>query len=516
MYVPRFHRRIQLLFVVVLTVLAGCSGSSDTVEHSHTDEFLGLTGWSANAEAFVEHPPLWAGRTAGYIIHVTNVADGSPRKSGAITLHGTNSSGLTKSGSASDPMRPGVYATVLILPEAGEWKLRLEVDGIDVDLGTVLVHADEESAHHAAVGAVPKGITFLKEQQWRLGIRTEFVTAKPFEHVVRVPATVVAPPDRRTVVSSPLAGRLDRATGRGLPLPGDMVTAGETLAVIHPLFSGAVAEAASAEAAVVRAATADRLAKAELNRVRTLHGEGSASERRLQEAEAQVERTAVDLIAAERVRNSYRAAGLEPTSAGGLILLTSQVTGFVTDIHASLGEMVPAGGPILTVLDPSVVWLRGRVPEADMLQLGESPTATYRLPGTHDRPFCLGENDGLVSLGQEVNPATRTAPIIFRHTNVNSLRVGMSIELLVRTSREEHNLVIPHEALVDEDGKMVVFVQLDAETFEKRHVVIGGDDGLNAVVRNGLIAGERIVVNSPYSLLLAQAGTAVPAHGHAH
>jgi multidrug efflux pump subunit AcrA (membrane-fusion protein) len=77
-------------------------------------------------------------------------------------------------------------------------------------------------------------------------------------------------------------------------------------------------------------------------------------------------------------------------------------------------------------------------------------------------------------------------------------------------------LVIPHEALVDEDGRMVVFVQLDGETFEKRHVTIGGDDGLNAVVRNGLLQGERIVVNSPYSILLAQAGTSVPAHGHAH
>ena len=516
MYVPRFYRRIQLLFVIVLTVLVGCSGSPDTAEHDHVDESLRLTGWSANAEAFVEHPPLWAGRTAGFIIHVTNVADGSPRNSGAVTLHGTNSAGLTRSGSADDPMRPGVYAAVLILPEAGDWQLRLEVDGFDVDLGTVLVHTDEETAHHAPAAIDPKGIAFLKEQQWRLGIRTEFVTAKPFEHVVRVPATVVAPPDRRTVVSSPLDGRLDRVPGRALPLPGDMVTAGETLAVIHPLFSGAIAEAASAEASVVRTATAERLAAAELKRVRTLHSEGSASKRRLQEAEAEAERTAVDLIAATRVRESYRAAGLEATSDGGLILLTSQVTGVITEIHASLGEMVPAGGPVLTVLDPSVVWLQGRVPEADMLQLGDSPSATYRLPGTHDRPFCLGEDDELIYLSQEVNPVTRTAPIIFRHANDNSLRVGMSIELLVRTSREEHSLVIPHEALVDEDGRMVVFVQLDGETFEKRHVTIGGDDGLNAVVRNGLLQGERIVVNSPYSILLAQAGTSVPAHGHAH
>jgi len=516
MYVTRLRCRFQLLLIAVLAVLIGCSEQVDQTEHAHSDQFLRLTGWSSNAEAFVEHPPMWAGRNVGFIIYVTDVSDGSARTDGAVTLHGVSSTGNAESTVASKPMRPGVFAAVLTLPEAGEWKLRLEVDGIDVDLGTTTVHPDEESAHHAPAPATPNGIEFLKEQQWRLGIRTEFVEPKPFEHVIRVPATVVAPPDRRAEVSSPLNGRLDCAPGRNLPLPGDMVTAGETLAVVHPLFSGAVAEAAGAEAAVVRAVAANRLAMAELTRVRTLAGEGSASQRRLQEAEAEAERTAADLSTAKRVRDSYRAAGMEATSETGMILLTSQVSGVITEIHASLGERVSAGEPILTVLDPSIVWLRGRVPEADMLQLGDNPTATYRLPGTHDRPFHLADDDGLVYLSHEVNPVTRTAPIIFHHVNRNSLRVGMAVELLVRTSREEHDLVIPHEALVDEDGKMVVFVQLDGETFEKRLITIGGDDGLNAVVRSGLLRGERIVVNSPYSILLAQAGTSVPAHGHAH
>ena len=150
-----------------------------------------------------------------------------------------------------------------------------------------------------------------------------------------------------------------------------------------------------------------------------------------------------------------------------------------------------------------------------MLQLGEKPTAAYRLPGAAGAPRPLGDGE-LVYLSQEIDTASRTAPITFRHVNDSGLRVGMAVELVVKTRREERALTVPREAVVDEDGKMVVFVQLDGETFEKRQVEIGGDDGVDVVLRSGVIPGERVVVSSPYSLLLAQAGTAVPAHGHAH
>ena len=77
-------------------------------------------------------------------------------------------------------------------------------------------------------------------------------------------------------------------------------------------------------------------------------------------------------------------------------------------------------------------------------------------------------------------------------------------------------MVVPRDAIVDEDGRTEVFVQLDGETFEKRDVVLDGDDGAVRLVRSGLSAGERVVVTSPYSLLLAQASRDVPAHGHTH
>lgn len=517
MRAPECRRFVRCFMMILLVTVIGCGTPDDPEQsHDHADDVLRLTGWSLTTEAYLEHPPLWAGRDVGFMINVTSMVDGSPRSGGSVTLYAVDSDGGAATATANSPLRPGVYAAVLTIPQPGDWRLSLEVDGDRVELGVVMVHADEETAEHARLEAQPVGIEFLKEQQWRLGVRSLAVAPELFLHTVRVPGTVVAPPDRRAVVASPLEGRLDQAPGRALPLPGDMVSAGETLAVVLPPFTGAVAAAADAEAAVVRAASAVRLAAGEQDRVSTLAAEGAASARRLQEADAELDGATAELVAAKLISDSYRAAGLDVAVDGSLVRLISPVSGIITEIHASLGENVAAGGPVFTVLDPTVVWLRGRVPETDMLQLGGEPTASFRLPGSSGAPRRLGESDGLVYLSQEVDPTTRTAPIIFRHVNDDGLRVGMAVELLVQTSREERALVLPREALVDEDGEVVVFVQLDGEIFEKRHVKVGGDDGERVVIRSGLIAGERVVVASAYSILLAQAGTAVPAHGHTH
>jgi len=514
MRAPYRHQILRWLPVLFLSVLAGCGSAPDkNDDHPHDDEALNLTGWSASFEVYAEHPALWAGRSAGYVFLVTDMTDGSPRSSGALTLRGENRSGDPATVITEAPVSLGKYAAVLTLPVAGSWSLSLEIDDQTVQLGSVQVHPDRESALHAKAPAPPTGILLHKEQQWRLGVRSMAVTYDTFKHVVRIPATVVAPPDRRAVVSSPLDGRLGLAPGGVLPLPGDSITTDDCLAVIHPLFSGALADAATAEAEVVRAATSAVLAEAELARARILAADGATSARRLQEASAAAEHAAAQLEAAERVRDAYRTTGLD-TTKGGSVQLSAPLDGIITEVHASLGEHVPAGGAVFTILDPSVVWLRGRVPESEMLLLGDSPTASYRLPGVSNVLHSLRGADSLVYLSHEVDTATRTAPIIFRYVNDAGLRVGMAMELVVQTRREERGLVIPREALVDEDGEMIIFVHLNAETFEKRHVDIGGDDGTRVVILSGLLAGERIVVTSPYSILLAQTSTSIPAHGH--
>ena len=77
-------------------------------------------------------------------------------------------------------------------------------------------------------------------------------------------------------------------------------------------------------------------------------------------------------------------------------------------------------------------------------------------------------------------------------------------------------LAIPESALVDEDGRPTVYVQVDGESFRKRDVELGIRDGDFVEVKQGLNEGERIVVKGGYADRLASVSAVIPAHGHTH
>ena len=92
----------------------------------------------------------------------------------------------------------------------------------------------------------------------------------------------------------------------------------------------------------------------------------------------------------------------------------------------------------------------------------------------------------------------------------------MALQVYVETARVEEALVIPTSALVDEDGRAVVFVQLSGETFAKRDLALGIRDGAVVQVLSGVSEGERVVTQGAYAIRLASVSTTIPAHGHSH
>ena len=77
-------------------------------------------------------------------------------------------------------------------------------------------------------------------------------------------------------------------------------------------------------------------------------------------------------------------------------------------------------------------------------------------------------------------------------------------------------VVVPASAVLDEDGRPIMYVQVDGEAFEKRMVRLGGQEGNRVLILDGIKAGERVVTGSAYQVRLASLSTAVPAHGHEH
>jgi cobalt-zinc-cadmium efflux system membrane fusion protein len=66
-------------------------------------------------------------------------------------------------------------------------------------------------------------------------------------------------------------------------------------------------------------------------------------------------------------------------------------------------------------------------------------------------------------------------------------------------------------------GNYFVFVQQTPELFEKRPVLIGVNDGRRTEIKEGVLAGERVIAKGAVLVKLSQSAGAIDVHsGHVH
>jgi len=123
----------------------------------------------------------------------------------------------------------------------------------------------------------------------------------------------------------------------------------------------------------------------------------------------------------------------------------------------------------------------------------------------------------LLAVGSVIDVDTRTVPVTYELADREGIaRVGAVARVNVPTAARLEGVVVPAAAVLEEDGRPFVFVQLGGELFVRRDVTVESTDGLRTLVRTGLTARERVVTGAAYQLKLASMSTAVPAHGHEH
>jgi len=416
-----------------------------------------------------------------------------------------------------------------------------------VALPPVMVFASHEEARQAPEPPEPEGITFLKEQQWKILTQTAPVQQRPVTEQLRLAGVVAARSGNKAAVTPPIAGRLVPPLGAPLPALGARVHAGQVLAMVQPLVAGTelvtfintqrqiqtmdvelTVKAAEAEAETIRARAALHQAEQTLRRVRVLREQSAKSARDLEEAELAQRKAEADVTAAEALKKTYdrarkqlaeRPRAVEPGSALPAVELHAPIAGVITAVNATVGAHVQPTEALFTLLNTETVFIEAQLPEADLGRLGSSYGATYETPAAPGTfvPI-LGAGGGrLVALGSTVDAKTRTVPLVYEVSNPDGrLRIGMALNVSVETAHSADALVVPVAALVEEDGRTIAFVQVSGETFAKRDLTLGMRDGAFVQVLAGLTAGERVVTKGAYAMRLASVSTTIPAHGHAH
>ena len=173
-----------------------------------------------------------------------------------------------------------------------------------------------------------------------------------------------------------------------------------------------------------------------------------------------------------------------------------------------------AGKHAFTIVDPSTLWFRARVPASRTEAVAGVQGAWFTAEGG-SRTYTA---DRLVSAGTVIDPDTRTLPVYFEVSNADlSLKVGMLAEGRLLVGAAVAGPAVPAAAIQDEDGLPVAYVKLGGEAFQRRLLQVGPSDGTWTIVLAGVSPGEQVVTTGAYQVRLASFGDAeISDHGHPH
>ena len=178
--------------------------------------------------------------------------------------------------------------------------------------------------------------------------------------------------------------------------------------------------------------------------------------------------------------------------------LRTPITGVITGVFVVQGQLVEAGQKIMTVLNPSVVWVHADVYEQDV----PSVQHTTRALITSETIPNLALTGRLVALGVTQGEVPGTVEAWFEVPNVGGhLKVGALVGVGIERGGVETALVVPRSAVFDKDGRRLVFVHTAPERFTAREVTLTASLGTRVAVTGDLKPGDRVVVTGGYPLL---------------
>lgn len=203
--------------------------------------------------------------------------------------------------------------------------------------------------------------------------------------------------------------------------------------------------------------------------------------------------------------------------------IIAPAAGTVLMKNVTEGDYVKHGQILYRLADLSTVWIELHAYETDLPHIRAGQTATIEPGGLH------GE---IILVEPEVNPQTRTAGVRIGLPNPDgALRPGMLVRATVHVPGSKPAVLIPASAPLFTGERAIVYVRIGANVFEGRDVVTGPRAGERIVIKQGIQAGEEVVVNGAFRIDAAMqisgrasmmnrqpeaAGAPMPSQPHAH
>ena len=295
-------------------------------------------------------------------------------------------------------------------------------------------------------------------------------------------ARIVYDESRTARVSAPVAGRIVELRKQ----VGDVVAAGEVLAVIDaPELGAAISDAAKAQAEVRRRAQA-------LSRARELYAGEVLPRKELESAEADLAQSE-----AEGARARMRLANLNPGNLplnGQRLRLVAPVAGVVTERHANPAmEVRPdLADPLFVLTDPRQLQVAIDLPESVLAKLSPRQPVAVEVDAWPGRIF----RGRIERVAPVVDPALRRIQARASVENHDGLlRPEMYARVTLLPSEDRNAVRVPNGSLVTEGLQHFVFVEREPGVLARRKVELAQQDREFSYVSAGLARNERIVTS---------------------
>jgi len=320
-------------------------------------------------------------------------------------------------------------------------------------------------------------------------IVVEAAQLKPIAGELSLPGKVQYSEDRYAKVSSPVVGRVVEVRAK----LGDKVAAGQVLLSIESADIGA------AYSDFVKAESDLQLTTRNYELAKDLYETKALSKKDLVQSENDFLKAQAEFRRARQRLLGLRvpAEELDKPRAERLITsrfdLKSPLTGTVVERNVTVGQMVGADPTqmLYTIADLNVLQVVAEVYERDLSRVSKGTPVTVTVEAYPDETF----SGTIVYVGDVVDQTTRTIKVRCNVTNRDlKLKPEMFARVRLKTGSSTPVLALPKEAVIEVGGQAFVFVQAADGRYVRRPVMTGTMAGDTIQIREGLQAGERVVV----------------------
>lgn len=362
------------------------------------------------------------------------------------------------------------------------------------------------------VTASQEAVSLSEPDRQLIGLKVEPVSAQECRSTLKAMGKILAPQTKTAIVGYAFSGRVSEVHVK----IGDWVEKGQRLVTLESQ------EVGTSKCDFFKAVADLELATLNFDREKRLLDSGIGVEKNFAAAEAELKIAQENRDAAHKRLHvlGFDEAELEEISKAHqihpAITLFAPLAGKIVKNDAVLGALVDQTTQLMTIIDPTTLWVDAQIYENDLAKVKIGQKAEVRVPAYPDEVF----PGSVIFISDVVDEQSRTIAVRAEVDNAQQrLKPGMFADIGLLLMEDQEALVVPRDAVLEEGRQQVVFVKA-GESFVSRTVQTASIDGDCLQVLDGLKAGEEVVTVGNHLLrsrlkqgVLEQAGHH---HGHGH